>query len=517
MASKLTINPDVPPSETPPQPTVGIQDIPPEMMLKIFGTMKGWEASQVRSVCRLWQELIDDESLWKHFLAQEFHRVEPNRAKEHYQVSFLFNRNLTKGIYTTSVTQITDDIPSFVGDGHVCIKDHQLISGALNSRIKVWDLKSGDCKKTLIGHAWSVTSLVLTKEGNLISTDTSGTIKIWNLETWTCTNTFSALASPVSSNIILHKGSLIAGYSNGSIKIWDLQTGLCKNTLSDYKAKVHSLVLTKEGKLISGSADGSIRIWNLENGDCETLEENKNGICSLILSREGKLIASYEGGTIKMWNLDSGLCEMGLKEHYTAADLHLSNEGKLVSNGSLGPIKVWDLEKCCCERTLEGNQSHFTSLCFTLEGKLIAGDWGGTIKVWDIERGVCEMTINTHKKSQFLSLTNDGKLIIGDSTRELIILDFKASHSAVFEELAELFEETLLESQIDPKSVMERFLRMPAHARGQIYGELDKILKSVNDTCSGSAEHAFHDQEGLSSTPGQKAQAIRNYLSQKSI
>ncbi len=525
MTSKLTLIPQVITTpEIPSQTEVGIQDIPPEIMLKIFSAMKGSEAVPARGVCRLWQELIDDEILWKYFLACDFHRVETDRAKEHYQESFSFHRNLTKGICAASVTQLTDDLPSFLGDGHVCIKDHKIIAGALHGRIKIWDLKSGNCEKTLIGHAWIVISLVLTKEGNLLSSDLRGTIKIWNLETGDCINTFAGSGPALSSNVILHEGSLIAGYSNNSIKIWDLTTGQCQKTLSGSQPnpqsqvliKMQALVLTKEGKLISGSSDGSIWIWNLENAECETiLEKNQHSVCSLILSREGKLISSFEGGAIKMWDLGSGICEMDLKAHYIGADLRLTSEGKLISNASVGPIKVWDLEKGCCERTLEGNHSRLTSLCLTKEGKLITGDWGGTIKVWDLERGVCEVTIRTDKKSQFLSLTSDGKLISGDCSRDLLILDFNASHNTVFEELADLFEKTTKDPQLDPKRVMHRFLRMPAREREQIYDELDKILK-VDDAFDGSAEHAFHDQKGLSSTLEQKAQAIRNYLIRKS-
>lgn len=56
---------------------------------------------------------------------------------------------------------------------------------------------------------------------------------------------------------------------------------------------------------------------------------------------------------------------------------------------------------------------------------------------------------------------------------------------------------------------MERFSRMPQHVREQIYAKLHVIL-NLGET--ESAEDAFHDLNGQSSSWEQKTQALKEYL-----
>ncbi len=516
MASKIlagqTPKKATPPAENQEQTETGTMGLPPEILLKIFGAMKGSDAAKVSGVCRLWHGLLNEEPLWKHFLARDFHRVETERPKEHYRESFLFNRNLTHGIYATRVIEITEDLPTFMDDGHVCVNGSKLISGTLNDGIKIWDLASGECEKELMDHGWNVHSLVLTNEGELITTNIVGVIRIFDLKKAHCTHLFLGSGITVESNVIIYERNLIAGYADGSIKIWNMESG-SHHTLSSHTSKVKSLILDK-GKLISGALDGQIRIWNLENSVCETiLEEDHNGVCSLLLSKEGKLISSHQGGAIKFWDLNRRVCERTIQAHIMTATIRFTKEGKLFSYGRVGAIKFWNLDNGALEMTLDDDEKfRYTSLCLTREKKLIAGDWPGKLKIWNLDSGQREMTIKTGRASQFLALTDDGKVITGDCTNEFTILDFNASNSKVFEELANLFELSARDPKVDRTMAMERFDRMPKRERELIYVELDQILTSENDNFSGCAASAF-----ASSTPLQKAMAIRAYLIQKSI
>ena len=55
----------------------------------------------------------------------------------------------------------------------------QLISGSSDKSIKVWDIRSGECLKTLKGHTSSVLSLAITNEGLLMSGSEDRSILIW--------------------------------------------------------------------------------------------------------------------------------------------------------------------------------------------------------------------------------------------------------------------------------------------------------------------------------------------------
>ncbi len=65
-------------------------------------------------------------------------------------------------------------------------------TGSTDRQIKIWDIESGKCLRTLRGHTGEVTQLNFTADGKfLISGSRDGTAKVWNLQTGKCI-TFSA-------------------------------------------------------------------------------------------------------------------------------------------------------------------------------------------------------------------------------------------------------------------------------------------------------------------------------------
>src|SRR5437762_3119905 len=89
-----------------------------------------------------------------------------------------------------------------------------IISGSNDNSIKIWDLETGECIHTLLGHHRSVISVCLTSDNKKI----------------------------------------ISGSRDKSIKIWDLETGECIHTLLGHQNSVESVCLTSDNKkIISGS------------------------------------------------------------------------------------------------------------------------------------------------------------------------------------------------------------------------------------------------------------------------
>jgi hypothetical protein len=174
----------------------------------------------------------------------------------------------------------------------------------------------------------------------------------------------------------------------------------------------------------------------------------------------------------------------------------------------------------CTSHTLQGHTGWVFSLAISGD-KLISGSNDGTIKIWDLRTNnlrtnTCLTTLQWHRRDTIRSLAiSRDKLISGSSDNTTKIWKFDAKHTVVFEELARLLEspdEDLIQQ------AMDRFSRMPKAAKHQIYGELYKILKPLNliqNDYWGCAEHAFHNIHGQSSTPLQRAQAIRNYVSKQ--
>lgn len=103
---------------------------------------------------------------------------------------------------------------AFVGD-----KRPLIISASLDNTIKVWDLESETCKRTMFGHI----------EG------------VWD--------------------VAVDKLRIVSGSHDRTLKIWDKESGRCLHTLVGHTSAVTSVLLL-DMMVISGGDDGKIRIWN---------------------------------------------------------------------------------------------------------------------------------------------------------------------------------------------------------------------------------------------------------------
>jgi WD40 repeat protein len=69
------------------------------------------------------------------------------------------------------------------------ISNERLISGSSDSTIKIWNILSGECLKTLKGHSGPIWSIQLITNDRVISCSNDKTIKIWDLSTGQCVGT----------------------------------------------------------------------------------------------------------------------------------------------------------------------------------------------------------------------------------------------------------------------------------------------------------------------------------------
>jgi hypothetical protein len=208
---------------------------------------------------------------------------------------------------------------------------------------------------------------------------------------------------------------------------------------------------------------------------------------------------------------------------HTSGVLSLAFADEKLFSGSFDhTIRVWDVHTGTCLDTLLGHTD--TVKCFTFAvGKLISGSRDGHIKVWDLQTLECLYTFRRHINYTIGGSVNysidsiafaDGKLVIAygadrSNPDTLIICDFRATDHKILEEIADQLESR------DPRVVaeaMDRFGRMPKKAKDKAYRKLLGIFKRFRGDYPGFAEEAFHDQHGQSSTPAQKAQAIRKSI-----
>jgi platelet-activating factor acetylhydrolase IB subunit alpha len=183
-------------------------------------------------------------------------------------------------------------IPS--GAGGASSTGNLLVSASRDKTLKIWDITTGFCVKTLQGHTGWVRDVCPSLDGQfLLSTGDDMTARLWNLSisnpdsqlTMVGHDHFNeccALAPPASYQYLAPLAGLrkippaestaefmATGSRDKKIKLWDAR-GTCFRTLVGHDNWVRALVFHPGGKyLFSVSDDKTLRCWDLcQDGKC---------------------------------------------------------------------------------------------------------------------------------------------------------------------------------------------------------------------------------------------------------
>lgn len=502
---------ETPPSEPQPSSPVTIQDIPPELMLRMFGFCKVQDVARSSLVCREWANLLDDDVLWKHFYARDFEGRTAEEPKDNYRERFLSRQSLSN--FTHKLLKVTRQYFLRARREDVYLSCDQLV---LSNRdvAKKLNLNTGEWGNDIVTRVITENRPSVALHGQLlITTSSSGIIRIRDLNDFRVRKTFQTKSfdySPVSSNLLISNGILIAGHQSGSIRVWDFANEKCLHVFEDQHRAVEHLLFVDDETFISGSLDGEIVIYSLkEKNRVAMLKEGAESIFSLLLTSDQKLVVSCQGGKIRIWNLATQKCEHTITANdYCAPILHLTQQGQLISHARTGPFKVWNMQSGECEMTLNEEQIHPYSYVSTKpKGKILFSDDSGAVKMIDLQTKACKDLFQLKGSSLFEEFTDQGKFIVVRNTRKIHTFDFNASDREILEVIAHGFQSS--ENLGDEIPYFKMFEALPLHCQESIFCIFERLFKTQGLNSSSSVKDIFL-KTGASLQL--KAQAIFDYL-----
>jgi WD40 repeat protein len=234
-------------------------------------------------------------------------------------------------------------------------KGDMLVSGSMDSTIKLWKASTGELISTLgaelffsAGHKKAVTSLAFTSNGKqLVSGGADKTVKVWEVSTGKVLHTLTGHKDEITSIAVTTLYDNISVIASGSqdkmIKLWFNSVPLY--TLKGHEDTIQSLVFSPDGKLLaSGSRDETIKLWRIPPcGPPRTLQVLESDVISLAFSPIGNILASVSGSNINLWNVESGEILKTLQQDVLGKSVAFSSNGqKLASIGELSSIKLWE-------------------------------------------------------------------------------------------------------------------------------------------------------------------------------
>lgn len=162
--------------------------------------------------------------------------------------------------YNNNNTTSAPSTAAFVG-ALQCF-DAALASGTADGIVRLWDLRSGQVQRSLVGHTGPVTCLQF-DDVYLTTGSHDRSIRMWDLRMGSIVDAF-AYESPISA-LHFDARKIVSANRENTVKIYDRETGnhwTCGPGVADELSR-ESLHLTtfKEGYLVEGRDNGTIGVW----------------------------------------------------------------------------------------------------------------------------------------------------------------------------------------------------------------------------------------------------------------
>ena len=242
----------------------------------------------------------------------------------------------------------------------------------------------------LMGHTDAVNSVSYSPDGTqLLSGAADGTVKLWDVSMEGIITTFHGHTASVTSVAFSPDGVLFASTSlDNTIKLWNVSTEENNVTLSGHTDGVTSVAFSPNGTtLATGSNDKTVKLWNVETHEnIATLETDARNIQSLTFSPDGSLLAyASQSDAVELWNVETQTYIGRFARYWNHTSVAFSPDGTLLTSSSQDDVCLWDLETKEYIGILKGHTETVTSVAFSPDGTLIAsGSGDDTIKLWDV-------------------------------------------------------------------------------------------------------------------------------------
>lgn len=276
-------------------------------------------------------------------------------------------------------------------------EDNILASGGSDCIIRLWDVQSGQTLRTFEGHKQGILAIAFSPNGRLLaSSSVDHTIRLWDTHTgqeiaaWSGHNHATAWALAFSPD-----GQMLAsGSEDQTIKLWNVKTQQCYRTLLGHTGIVQSLAFNPSGHtLVSATLNQSMRLWDVQTGQClKTWQGYSKVVFSVVFHPSGQMLASCHGDKVlRLWNVQSGDCLSCLQGHTDRiSSVAFSPDGQLLVSGSYDQtICLWDVQTGNFLRAFR-TPSWVNSIAFSADGTMLASSGiDRVVRLWDVQTGQC--------------------------------------------------------------------------------------------------------------------------------
>ena len=401
------------------------------------------------------------------------------RCSRYYNGNYLCANFSGSQIYDWNFTPQGHD--TAVNSAIYTIDGEKIISASSDKTIKIWNVRTGDCIKTLTGHSSSVNSVELAPNSqHIISASDDNTLKLWDIVSGRCLRTYYGHQDKVQSAIFnIDSRMLLSGSDDKTLKLWNVETGKCLRTYSGHSEKIKSVIISPDGKkILSTSSDNEIREWEIESGVClNQLNSSKfifNLNCAIYSNNSERILAAGEPGGIVELCLKSGQMVGNIPVPSNVVGLSYSPNWKKILIGSWDKnVYEYDAKSRECLNIFKGHTDCISHTIYSPGGdKILSASFDLSIKEWNVKTGENIQTYHGFSQQIWKTLfSTDGKKILSSQNGVLNEWDVESGH-CIQVLVGDSSRVTNLEYSPDRKRILSHFHLNSIKEWNQKSGEL---------------------------------------------
>jgi len=203
--------------------------------------------------------------------------------------------------------------------------NQELITSGTDKTIRVWDVETQKCKRTLIGHSHRIRSCSLSQNQQvLVSCSSDTTAKIWNIDTEENIQTFYGHFNRIEQCFFVNDDKWVASMdSSCTVYIWRIENGSIVHRFShtylpgmgcwgdskqSFWVHINTRIEPNENLLLAPlSSPTELHVVDVESGRTMFMfNVNDNNIKlwkAMII--DGRILMSSDHNAIRFWNLEN--------------------------------------------------------------------------------------------------------------------------------------------------------------------------------------------------------------------